>query len=399
MSANRTLLSGKTDLHVFHFQASFPLGGDLDAVFTPREIVDWVAQFGIFERFVLGNHPPIHFRVKTKLPPEEYLDAVTSCVEGLRPRFPGRIFKGIECDFVIKEAGRVAFNPPEKLLKRFDPEVPLIAFHFHNSLIYARLLDISISDLTTAFKAAICSGMFRILAHPFDALWRIYREDRRGFEEIANLAKERKVAFEINADKGFSDEVVVSLIKNGNLFSFGGDLHALSYWLKRDMDGIAVGRGDRDAVERLLGLTGEVADKEKLYWRELDPLFWTLEIPEGRGKLRDYAVRLYRDRRFHANPEAFEKGIKRVTSRFPAEKQSIVGSRLWDLYLTYKKWGGAPSRQERLRLERKYFLQVPLTAAETEIYEYWAARAFRLGLKEEQLINTWSTPQLDSLLN
>ena len=390
------MLNNKTDLHVFHFRSLPPLGGDLDAAFTPQQIVDWVERFKIFDRFVLGNHPPHFFRISTKLLSEGYFDALSSLVEALRPKFSGHIFKGMECDVLIEKGGKIGFNPGEESLAYYNPEVSLLSFHFHKSLIYTNRFDIPIVELILAFKATINSGMFQILAHPFDALERIYREDRRSFEEIANLAREKKVAFEINADKGFDEETLSALIKNDNLFSFGGDFHGFSYWLKRDAAGLEVAREDKAAMEQLLGLTTEVADHEKCYWRELDPLFWQLPYPsEEKHALRNYAVHLYRH--YYPKEETFEEGIKRIMEKFDPAKKEIVGKYLRDLHQIYTKWGGAPRKDLRLRLE-KYFLEVSLTSNEIKVYEQWLAKACDLGLKREQLINNWDTPKLESFL-
>lgn len=392
-------MHSKTDLHVFHFRAALPLGGDLDAAFTGREIVDWVERFNVFDCFVFGNHPSSFFRISTKLPAGEYLDAISSLAEGLRPKFSGRLFKGIECDFLLKAKGKVSCNPGEKLLARYDPEVSLIAFHFHRTLTYASRFEIVIADLIAAFKWAIDSEMFNILAHPFDVLERVYHEDRRGFEEIANLAREKKVAFEINADKGFGEIVMAALIENGNFFSFGGDFHALSYWLKRDIQGLKPGkpRGfPEEALRRLLGLTAEVADKEKRYWKELDPLFWRLPYPsEEKRTLRNYAVRLYQ--RCYPDEKTFKRGLEKVVAKFAPEQREPVESYLQELHRIYTKWSGAPRKGLRMRLE-KYFLEAPLTENEIGIYEQWLARAYDLGLKREQLLNNWDTPKLESFL-
>jgi histidinol phosphatase-like PHP family hydrolase len=386
-------LSRKTDLHVFHFRAPQPLGGDLDAVFTPRQIVDWVERFGVFDRFVLGNHPPTFFRIRTKLPPGEYLDAMSSSFVRLRERFSGKLFSGLECDFFLPKRGKIGFRPGERLLSRYNPDVSLIAFHFHHTLTYAKRYDIAIADLVGALRWAIRSGMFSILAHPFDVLGRIYREDRRGFEVIADLAREKKVAVEINADKGFDGEAISSLVKNGNLFSFGGDFHALSYWLKRDAQGIEAG-GDRKLIERVVGLTREAIDKEKRYWGELDPIFWNLPCSgEERWALRDRVVYHYR-----RGDKKFEGVLNKITSYLDGREKHLVVSRLRDLHQIYAKWGGAPTKGERKRAER-YFLHVPLTDGELQIYERWLARAFKLGLKEENLINNWDTPKLEAFFH
>ena len=390
------MLSTRTDLHVFHFRTTLPLGGDLDAAFTGREIVDWVEKFEVFDRFVLGNHPPNFFRTSTKLPPRKYLDAINSLVESLRSRFGGKIYRGIECDFLIKKKGEIDFRPGEKLLARYNPDISLIAFHFHKTLTYANRFEIAISDLTVAFKWAINSGLFHILAHPFDVLERIYHRDRRGFEEIASLAREKKVAFEINADKGFDEVVMMALIGNDNFFSFGGDFHALSYLLKRDREGLEVKGEDEVAMERLLGLTAEVAEREKHYWRVLDPLFWRLPYPsEEKRTLRNYAARLYK--RYYPNEGVFRKGLERVVSKFEDEQKKLVRDWLQELHEIYTKWGGAPRKDLRMRLE-KYFLGAPLTDNEIGVYEQWLAKAYELGLKKEQLLNSWDTPKLESFL-
>lgn len=391
------MLSRRTDLHVFHFQAPLPLGGDLDAFLSPRQIVDWAARFKIFDRFVLGNHPPTFFRVRTKLPPQEYLDAMTSLVDRLRDRFHGRLFSGIECDFLLPGPGKIGFNPGERLLSHYNPDASLIAFHFHHTLTYAKRHEIAIADLVNALRWAVRSGMFSILAHPFDVLGRVYREDRSGFEEIANLARQERVAIEINADKGFDDGAMSALIKNGNFFSFGGDLHAFSYWLKRDTKGLEVGGDDKRLVERVVGLTREAADKEKRYWKGLDPLFWNLSLPSGkREAVRNYSVQLYK--RFWGSEQVFERGLERVKANFGPNEGRLLDTYLRDLYRIYTKWGGAPNKKDRERVER-YFLQVPLTAGEIAVYESWLAKAFKLGLKKEQLINNWDTPRLESFLH
>jgi len=409
-------LSNKTDLHVFHFRGVPPLGGDLDAAFTAREIVDWIGRFGIFDRFVLGNHPPNFFRMSTKLPPGEYLDAISVLIESLHRQLAGpaltcatcpaacplagrgfpRIYKGIECDFLIKKKGEIDFRPGEKFLARYNPDVSLIAFHFHNTLTYANRFEIATSDLVAAFKWAIDSGMFNIIAHPFDVLGRIFNEDQRGFEKIADLAREKKVAFEINADKGYEEEVIQALIKNDNLFSFGGDFHALSYWLKREDAGLSPRPEDREALRRLLGLTAEVSDKEKLYWRELGPLFWHLPYPsEEKRALRNHAVRLYK--RCYPSEEAFERGLEKAIAKFDQKQGEVVKTYLQELHEIYAKWGGAPRKDLRMRLE-KYFLKAPLTKKEVAVYEQRLTRAYELGLEREQLLNSWDTSKLESFL-
>ena len=403
-----TSLSHRTDLHVFHFRTPLPLGGDLDAVFAPREIVDWAGRFGVFNRFVLGNHPAAFFRVNTQLPPEEYLDAMASAVRSLRDRFQGsvpakaaggrRLFSGLECDLLLPKPGEVSFGPGERLLSHLNPDVALIALHFHSGLTYGKRYEIVVTDLTNAFRWAISSGLFSILAHPFDVLARIFYEDRQGFEEIADLAREKRVAFEINADKGFEEKAMAALVENNNFFSFGGDFHAFSYWLKRDPGGIAAAGEDEVLVRRILGLTREAADKEKQYWRELDPLFWQLPCSsKERGALRNYAVQLYK--RFCGNSRVFERGLERVKKHFDVGKQRAVEVCLRDLFQIYTKWGGEPTKRERMYVERKYLLHTPLTPGEKEVCERWLARALGLGLKKEQLINTWDNPRLERFLH
>ncbi|GMR18888.1 MAG: hypothetical protein BMS9Abin34_010 [Patescibacteria group bacterium] len=386
-----------TDLHPFHFRSSPPLGGDLDAAFNPREIVGWVDRFGIFDRFVLGTHPPEFFRISTKLPPEEYLDAVGADIDSVRKFFRGRVFRGLECDLLIQPGGKVDFSPGETLLKCFDPEIALISFHFHSSLTYAGRFEMEVADLVTAFKWAINHGKFSVLAHPFDALERVLEGDPSGFEEIANLAREKRVAFEINADKGFWEKPLLKLIENRNIFSFGGDLHALSYWLKRDWAGLEVSEEDRPLVDKVLGLTREAADKEKEYWRVLDPMFWHLPHLSPRLlRFKRQAVWLYR--RCISDRACFERNLSRLVARFSPQDGELVELYIRDLGEVYRKWGGGLKKRDRMRAE-KYFLKASLTPSEFEVYERWLVRAFDFGLQSKRLINAWDTPKLEKFLH
>ncbi len=386
----------KTDLHPFHFQGVLPLGGDQDAAFTAREIVDWVERFGVFTRFVLGSHPPGFFRIKTKLSPEEYLDGLKSYIEGVRPHFSGRIFRGIECDLRIERGGKFSFTPGEALLSRFDPEVPLIALHFHSSLTYAGLFELEIGDLVGALNWAIQSGRFAILGHPFDLLDRIWKESPASFEQLANLARERKVAFEINADKGFVAPVLERLVANGNLFSFGGDLHSFSHWLKREPRGLKVPLIKRQLVGRVLGLTREAADFEKDFWREMDRLIWHLPYPSvRRWVVRDRAINLYRS---CPSAEAFDCQLQDLILVFSPADRRWVESGLRKLNRIYRRWGGEIRPEERRQAE-KCFLTAPLTVHERAVYVRYLKAAKDLGLKEEQLINSWETSELEQFFS
>ncbi len=149
-------------------------------------------------------------------------------------------------------------------------------------------------------------------------------------------------------------------------------------------------------MKRLLGLAAEAADREKKYWRVLDPLFWQLPLKsEEKRSLRNYAAQIYK----HCYPkkETFERGLGRILAKFRREQQRLVEDYLRDLHRIYVKWGGLPRKELRMHLE-KYFLKSPLTEAEVEVYERWLAKAFELGLKEEQLVNSWDTPKLESFL-
>ncbi len=387
-------LAAKTDLHPFHFRAQLPFGGDLDAAFSPREIVDWVERFSIFDRFVLGTHPPNFFRISTKFSQGEYLDACRKAIERVRLGFSGEVFSGIECDLVVGR-GKFSFRPGEELLKRFNPDISIIGFHFHHSLTYGGLYDMKLSDVVSALRWALTCGLFNVISHPFEILSRIFTEDPSEFEKIANLALENRVAFEINADKGFFEKPLKKLAKNGNFFSFGGDLHALSYWLKRDWEGLEVPDEDIFLLERVLGLTRDVADKEKAYWREMDPMF--RELPYAsykRWALRRNLIRLYKS---CLEPDVFGQELDKIVAIFGRLEGGVVESHVKELNSIYKRWEGEPKKKDRMRAER-YFLQVPLTSNEIEIYAQWLDRAFELGLKKEQLINTWDTPELKNFL-
>jgi hypothetical protein len=242
--------------------------------------------------------------------------------------------------------------------------------------------------------------MFHIFAHPFDILERLYQEDQRGFEEVAEEARRHKVAFEINADKGFDEAPMRALIGNGNLFSFGGDFHALSYWLKRDKKGLEVSRKDEKEMGSLLGLVAEAADMERACWRKLDPLFWRLPFSsEEKRILRNYAARIYKSRgclRF--GRRSFERALGKILPKFKDNaERKLVKECLTELYQVYAKWGGDIPRGSRIRLER-YFLEAPLTKKEWGVYERFLGQAYRLGLKKENFINSWDQLALDRFL-
>src|SRR3972149_10022602 len=105
-------LSRATDLHPFHFSGPYPTGGDLDAAFNPGEIAQWAAHFEVFDRFVLGTHSPNFFRIKTRLSPADYLHHAKASVQSAAQSFKGKIYFGLEGDFVIKRQAEVSFNPP-----------------------------------------------------------------------------------------------------------------------------------------------------------------------------------------------------------------------------------------------------------------------------------------------
>jgi len=387
-------LASKTDLHPFHFRKPLPFGGDLDAAFTVREITDWVERFGVFDRFVLGTHPPGFFRISTKFSKREYLDACRTAIEQVRQGFTGEIFAGIECDVVIKH-GKISFSPGEKLLERFNPDSSIIGFHFHHSLTYGGLYDMRLSDIVSALKWVLSSGFFNTLAHPFAVLNRVLTEKPSDFEKIANLARDKRVAFEINADKGFFENPLKKLIENGNFFSFGGDFHALSYWLKRDWEGLKVSDEDIFLVERVLGLTRDVSDKEKAYWREMDPIFRALPYSSARRwALRKKLIRLYKS---YTAPRVFEQELEKIVAHFGRLEGELVKRYIKELNSIYGRWGGEPKEKDRMRAER-YFLQASLTQNEVGVYEQWLVKAFEVGLKKGQLVNTWSTPKLKNFL-
>jgi len=369
------------------------LGGDLDSAFTAREISDWVEEFSVFDRYVLGTHPPRFFRISTRLSPEEYLDGVATLVAAVSKRTSARILRGIECDFLIRREGEFSFNPGEDLLERFDPDLALIGFHFHHTLTYGGLYDLRLSDVTSALKEAIGSGRFRIVSHPFEVLDRILTEDQEAFEEIANLARKNRVAFEINADKGFFEKPLVQLAGNGNLFSFGGDLHSFSHWLKRDWDGLDVPDRDIFTVERALGLAREGADKEKAYWREMDPLFRGLPVSSAkRWHLRRRTIWLYRN---GVEPKRFKTKLDSIVKPFGKLEGRLVKEHIEELDAVFRRWGGELKKSDRRRVE-KYFLNAPLTKNEIEVYEQWLERAFELGVSKEQLVNCWGDRQFSS---
>jgi len=386
----------KTDLHPIHFYSHLPLGGDLDSSFTAREITDWVEKFAVFDRFVLGTHPPDFFRISTRLSAEEYLDGVATLINAVSPRTSGRVLRGIECDFLIRKKGEISFNPGRKLLERFAPDIAIIGFHFHHTLTYRGLYGLLLTDIVSALKWAIKSGHFRAIAHPFDVLDRILTEDPELFEETANLARENRVAFEINADKGLFEKPLAKLIENGNLFSFGGDLHSFSYWLKRDRDGLNVPDRDVPTVERALGLARDAADKEKLYWREMDPLFRQLPVPRPKHwHLRRKSIWLYRNR---VEPERFKTKLDFIIKHFGKLEGRLIKDHIEELDSIYRRWGGEISKRDRQRIE-KYFLNAPLTKNELEIYEQWLERAFELGVPKESLVNSWEDPKFSSWIS
>jgi len=388
-------LSRATDLHPFHFTGSFPVGGDLDASFTAKEIAAWVQRFGVFDRFVLGTHSPNFFRIKSRLEAKDYLHHVKASVEAAAQDFKGKIFFGLECDLVVREPGNFSFNPDPEIIRESRPDIAIAGFHFHNTLTYGGIYDLKLKDLTGALAQAIKSGLFAAIAHPFEILERIWDEDPASFEKLANLAKEKKVAFEINADKGFYEASFKRLLANGNLFSFGSDLHALSHWLKRDWAGLKVPDADLFLLERVLGLANDSADMEKAFWREMDYLFREVKLPgPARHNLRSQAITLYKS---FLPLEVFNRRLKKILAHFGKLEASIVGRHIRELDSVYRRWGGEITYEDRL-LAEKYFLQAPLTAQEVKVYEQWLEHAYELGLKKEQFVNNWETPRLARFL-
>jgi len=388
-------LSRATDLHPFHFTGSFPSGGDLDASFTAKEVADWAGRFEVFDRFILGTHSPNFFRIKTNLKPLDYLSHLKTAVEAASTGFKGKIFFGIECDLLVKKAGEVSFNPSQDIIEQIQPDVAIVGFHFHDTLTYGGVYDLKLEDLSSALAKAIKSGLFAAIAHPFEILERVWDEDPKAFEKLADLAKERKMAFEINADKGFYDESFKRLTANGNLFSFGSDLHSLSHWLKRDWDGLKVAEADIFLMERVLGLSNDVADMEKAFWREMDHLFREVKLPPSeRHGLRSRAISLYKS----SFPlEVFDQRLMGIVGHFGKLEAVVVERHIRELDSVYRRWGGEVSYADRM-LAEKYFLEAPLTSREIGVYEAWLEHAFALGLKKEQLVNTWETPRLEKFL-
>ncbi|MEX1061937.1 MAG: hypothetical protein WEC39_02425, partial [Patescibacteria group bacterium] len=346
-------LSRATDLHPFHFTGSFPAGGDLDASFTAKEITGWVQRFSVFNRFVLGTHSPNFFRIKTRLEPLDYLHHVRANAEAAAQGFKGKVFFGLECDFIVKK-GRIGFNPAPALITEFNPDISIVGFHFHDTLTYGGIYDLAIRDLTKALEEAIDSGLFAAIAHPFEVLERLWAEDPSSFEKVANLAKERKVAFEINADKGFYEASFKRLMGNGNLFSFGSDLHSLSHWLKREWEGLKVPDRDLFLMERVLGLSNEAADLEKAAWREMDYLFREVKLSGPvRHDLRNQATSLYKS---SLPLEVFDRRLKKIIAHFGKLEATIVERHLREMDSVYRRWGGQISYEDRM-LAEKYFLE------------------------------------------
>lgn len=362
------------DFHVIHFALDKEVGaGDRDASLDIASLVEAVASLPKGKIVTLGTHPlgysPIEFdltsingqrldqkfsdpatkieayRLFLKLQKEAIEKAKAQTASKLKKEIEEipEILFGIEANVSIDEEGVVAIIPPPEVL--IDAELDVITASCHGE---------DIKDWSGGKLAEALEYVFKLkhgerllvnrLAHPFIELRKIYDWDSQRFKELMDLARENQVAIELNADKGFDEEVLRFLVENGNWLDFGSDHHTFRYWLK----------------ESDLSPEVETTDEE----RELVNL-------------------LTRRNKFHRREEllwsgtASHESINKMLARIPGEERKIVSDRVWQLYKHRGRLESLEGKEleEALVAERDEIVSI-LVPIEDKETRGWLSREF-----------------------
>ena len=389
----------KTDLHVLHFRNPLPLGGDTEASLSIAEIIGWLKDFApTGTRVVIGSHSPNFPQMRTSLSPEKFLRETVKTVRQEAIRIPPekkiKVFTGLEMDVLIDDKGRFELNPPPALVAQIGLDVCLASFHFMPELIKISEYEIPPGLLAEALEYVLNEKVVRIVAHPFNVLRLIWKDDRPRFAALADLAREKKTAFELTPDWGTDKPLLKYLIKNGNYFSFGADFHAFSYWLKRSYpEGVVIPPEDQKIVRAIITRNGKITDKEQEYRGEIHRRLFSKKIllsGEEKEKLRKDLFGSYRR-------EDFFQEVEGLLEPFPPAVRSPIKKYLTELYHQYR--GLLPLSKGMLLRADRYFLQAPLGKEDCEVYQEMVRRAFGLGMKKERFVNYWSDNKLEGFFS
>lgn len=384
----------KTDLHVLHFRNPLPLGGDTEASLSIAEMVGWLINFApVGTRVVIGSHSPNFPQMQTSLSPEKFLTEMVVTIRREAAKIPKdkkiEVFTGLEMDVLIGEDGKFSLNPPPALAAKVGLDVCLASFHFMPELIKISEYEIPSNLLAEALDFVLNEKLVRIVAHPFNVLRLIWKEDRPRFAALAALAKEKKIAFELTPDWGTDQPILKYLIENGNYFSFGADFHAFSYWLKRSYpEGVLIPPEDQKMVKAIVTRNRGIIDKEAEYRGKIHRALFSREISlrgKEREKLRQKLFGSYRR-------EGFFQEVDSLLEPFPTAIRAQLKKCLTELYHQYR--GLPPISKGMLLRADRYFRQRPLEPEECQVYQESVRRAFALGMKEGQFVNCWSEEKL-----
>ncbi len=389
----------KTDLHVLHFRDPLPLGGDTEASLSIAEMVSWLINFApTGTRVVIGSHSPNFPQMRTSFSSEKFLREMVKTVHQEAARIPPerkiKVFNGLEMDVLIGEDGKFSLNPPPALVAKMGLDICLASFHFMPELIKISEYEILPGLLVDALEYVLSQKVVRFVAHPFNVLRRIWQDDKKRLVALANLAKEKEVAFELTPDWGTDKPLLKFLIKNGNYFSFGADFHAFAYWLKRSYpEGVAIPPKDQKMVKAIITRNRDIIDKEAEYRGKIHRALFSRKIllsGEEKEKLRKKLFGSYRR-------EDFFQEVDGLLEPFPSTVRPSIKKYLTELYHQYL---GLPIISKgALRRADRYFLQSSLEPEECAVYQETVRRAFALGMKKEQFVNGWNNEEVEKFFS
>lgn len=385
-----------SDLHVIHPGFDERLGfGDRKASLTTEQIVEFIYSKMPRGLFVIGSHSFVDFSEMNGgkqyigeqgdldyqgflMAQKAELERAQTAMMAKYPRsdYPTILF-GIEADMGIDR-----FYPPTEVLT--DPEIGLkiVTASFH----YERIPKEKQTGeyFYQGFKTAIESGAINRLGHPLWELHRVYEWDPEKFQEIADLAKEKGIAFEITSQRLHqlyeepTRRILETLIANGNLIDFGTDFHNFLEWMKRSAmvpestksRVTAEGEMLMQRWEALQTFPDEFKQAERHFWKQTLRQTLELDLPERsitQSEVNDYCWRLYKGELSEFTKANTNQEKEEV---FVHLRDQFVDRVLPPATVEFSKDGTA--LRERLALEL------------TELYTFWQKKPQELSAEEKQ---------------
>ncbi|MBM4402311.1 MAG: hypothetical protein FJ044_03645 [Candidatus Cloacimonetes bacterium] len=310
------------DFHVIHFGFDEKVGGgDKDASLSIQKTVEYAVRFIPADKsIVIGGHPADSDRneLGKSIYPDDldmnqkhlkFLQRQKAAIEEARAvacekyNCEGpRILFGIEADMKIDEAGNVNIVPPPEILAEAGLDVITVSFHGSENIKGWPSEKVA-EKLAEGFEYILSreangKPLVNRLGHPFSELRKIYNWDKSRFQELMDLAKERKVAIEINASKDSDEGVLRFLVENENYLDFGSDHHAFRYWLKESVPAeLELTNEERELLD-LLARRNKFNRREKILW----------------------------------NGSSYHPSLKGLLQNVSEEEREGVSERIWQLY-------------------------------------------------------------------